>query len=79
MIIIIKQYKVSVDNLKERVFFLKIKKKKNLSWWEISCWLYIYIYASILIDGWLIYVSIYLMQVLKILSNLRTKNFFERN
>ena len=27
MIIIIKQYKVSVDNLKERVFFLKIKKK----------------------------------------------------
>lgn len=30
MIIIIKQYKVSVDNLKERVFFLKIKKKKKI-------------------------------------------------
>lgn len=47
MIIIIKQYKVSVYNLKERVFFLKIKKKKNLSWWEISCWLYIYIYMQV--------------------------------
>ena len=78
MIIIIKQYKVSVYNLKERVFFLKIKKKKNYPGGKLGVG-YIYIYASILIDGWLIYVSIYLMQVLKILSNLRTKNFFERN
>lgn len=80
MIIIIKQYKVSVDNLKERVFFLKIKKKKIYPGGKLVVgYIYIYIYASILIDGWLIYVSIYLMQVLKILSNLRTKNFFERN
>ena len=50
MIIIIKQYKVSVDNLKERVFFLKIKKIYPGGKLVVG-YIYIYIYASILIDG----------------------------
>ena len=50
MIIIIKQYKVSVDNLKERVFFLKIKKKKIYPGGKLVVG-YIYLYAIILIDG----------------------------
>lgn len=53
MIIIIKQYKVSVDNLKERAFFLKINKKKKIypGGKLVVGYIYIYIYASILIDG----------------------------
>lgn len=69
MIIIIKQYKVSVDNLKERVFFLKIKKKKKFILVGNQL-LVIYIYICKYFDRWMI-------NIRKYLFNASFKNFIQ--
>lgn len=66
MIIIIKQYKVSVDNLKERVFFLKIKKKKFILVGNQLLVIYICKYF----DRWMI-------NIRKYLFNASFKNFIQ--
>ena len=67
MIIIIKQYKVSVDNLKERVFFLKIKKKKIYPGGKLVVG---YIYICKYFDRWMI-------NIRKYLFNASFKNFIQ--
>lgn len=70
MIIIIKQYKVSVDNLKERVFFLKINKKKKIYPGGKLVVGYIYIYICKYFDRWMI-------NIRKYLFNASFKNFIQ--